>query len=109
MERIQHNTKNSISLQKVQRNLIVLIIILSVSYIGLQIFVTSSVGTKSEEIDKVRAEKVQLRLENEILTAKIDKSKSLENIKDVAEKFKLKNKNVKFLEEPKFDGVALNQ
>jgi hypothetical protein len=108
MERIKFTNTKKISLERLNRNLIVLIVILGISYIVLQIFVTSIVGTKSEEIDRVRQEKSQYRLENEILTAKIDSSKSLEKTKDVAERLKLQNKNVNFLEEPKLDGIALN-
>jgi len=99
----------SISFNKLNSYLGTLIIVLAVLYVGTQVLVTSMVGTKSEEIDNVRQEKAELRLENEILTSKIDGSKSLDNAKDLAQKAGLENKNVNFLEKTEGNNVALNQ
>ena len=107
MERIEILNNKKINLKSLNKNLIVMIIILALFYVGLQVFVTSLVGTKSEEIDRVRQEKAQLRLENEILSAKIDSARSIENTKAVVSKLNLQNKNVNFLEEQLTDNVAL--
>lgn len=98
-----------ISFNKLNSYLGTLIIILAIAYVGTQVVVTSMVGTKSEEIDNVRQEKAELRLENEILTSKIDGSKSLDNAKDLAQKAGLENKNINFLEKTDGTNVALQQ
>mgnify|MGYP001235121695 CR=1 FL=1 len=99
----------SVSFNKLNSYLGTLIIILAVLFVGTQVVVTSMVGTKSEEIDNVRQEKAELRLQNEILTSKIDGSKSLDNAKDIAQKGGLESKNVNFLEKTDGNNVALNQ
>lgn len=108
MKNTNRQTK-SISFNKLNSYLGTLIIVLAVLYVGTQVVVTSMVGTKSEEIDNVRQEKAELRLENEILTSKIDGAKSLDNAKDLAEKAGLEGKNVNFLEKTDGNNVALNK
>lgn len=96
------------SFSKLNAYLGYLIIILAVVYVATQVLVTSMVGTKSEEIDNVRQEKAELRLQNEILTSKIDGAKSLDFAKDLAQRESLETKNVNFLEENDGTNVALN-
>lgn len=98
-----------LNFNNVNNKLTLLIIIVTFVYIAVQVFVTSNVGTKSEEIDHVRTEKAQLRLENEILTSKIDQAKSLEVAKDIRNEFELENKEVHFLVEQNKNDVALNE
>lgn len=78
-------------------------------YILVQVVITASVGTKSEEIFNVRSQKAELRLENEILTSKIDATRSLENSKEFAKTLNLETKNIIFLEENDGKNVALGQ
>ncbi|CAG1022569.1 hypothetical protein DOJK_01755 [Patescibacteria group bacterium] len=100
--------KSKKDFHKLNRILTILIVALFIVYVGLQMVVTSMVGTKSEEIDNVRAQKAELRLENEILTSKIDGARSLDNAKDLQEKSNLETKNVNFLEKADGSNVALN-
>lgn len=101
------NTKK-VSFSKLNNYLGIVIIILAVLYVGTQVLVTSMVGTKSEEIESVRQQKSELRLQNEILTAKIDGAKSVDNAKDLATKTELQTKNVNFLEKTDGNNIALN-
>lgn len=101
--------KEKLDFNKVNNRLVGVIIAVALLYVTVQVFVTSNVGTKSEEIDHVRTEKAQLRLENEILTSKIDQAKSLEVAKDIANEVKLENKEVNFLIEQNKNDVALNE
>jgi len=105
-----HNRQyKNLSFNKLNSYLGYIIIILAILYVGTQVVVTSMVGTKSEEVENVRQEKAELRLQNEILTSKIDGSKSLDNAKDLAQKEGLENKNINFLEKTDGTNVALNQ
>jgi cell division protein FtsL len=97
-----------VSFNKLNGYLGVLIVVLAIMYVGAQVVVTSMVGTKSEEIENVREQKAELRLQNEILTAKIDGAKSLDNAKDLAQKAGLETKNINFLEKTDGTNVALN-
>ncbi len=109
MERVEIFNHKKISFNRLNRNLVILIIVLACGYFVLQIFVTSIVGTKSEEIDRVRQEEAQLRLENEILTAKIDQAKSLVSTMSFQNSAGLEQKNVNFLQVPDSNNVALQQ
>lgn len=105
-----HNRQyKNVSFNKLNSYLSTIIIFLAIAFVGTQVVVTSMVGTKSEEIENVRQEKADLRLQNEILTSKIDGAKSLDNAKDVAQKEGLENKNINFLEKTDGTNVALNQ
>lgn len=108
MKNYNREYKN-ISFSKLNSYLGTIIIFLAIFFVGTQVVVTSMVGTKSEEIENVRQEKADLRLQNEILTSKIDGAKSLDNAKDVAQKEGLENKNINFLEKTDGTNVALNQ
>lgn len=80
--------------KSINKKLIVAIGILAISFFATQMFIASSVGTKSEAIEDIRIQKDQLRLENEILQAKIDKKRSITNIEKIAEKYNLQEKQV---------------
>jgi cell division protein FtsL len=100
--------KQKFSFNKLNKYLFFTLIALAIMYVGTQVVVTSMVGTKSEEIENVRQQKADLRLQNEILTSKIDGAKSLEKARELAQKAGLENKNVNFLEKTDGTNVALN-
>lgn len=96
-----------LSFKKVNRKLMAVNAGLLVLFFVVQILITSVLGTKTQEIDFIRNEKKELRLENEILTSEIDKSKSLASSEDIKEKYNLVEKNLTFLEGDNFEEVAL--
>jgi hypothetical protein len=98
--------KRKISFNRLNKRLFIVNgFLLAIFFIG-QIAVTSMVGTKSSEIETIRAEKDRLRLENEILTAKIDEAKSVDRAKDVISKYNLQEKQVNVLNEGNDESVA---
>ncbi len=82
----------------INKRLWTLIFVLIATFFVAQIFITSQVGTKSAEIDAIRTERDELRLENEILSSQIDEAKSIENIKKASEKFGLSEITVQILD-----------
>lgn len=107
MTRLHQHTK--LSLKKVNRNLFFLLLLIIFSYFIVQIGITSIVGTKGEALDQIRQEKDQLRRENEIVSAKIDKLKSISSTQELSKKLDLKNKKVNFLPEADQNNVALGK
>jgi hypothetical protein len=81
--------------------------LLLVGFFAVNILLASSVGTKSQEIDSIRSEKNELRSQNRILSAEIDRMKSLVEARDIEAKYNLVEKDVTYFEEADFDGLAL--
>jgi len=83
-------------------------LLLIAGFFFVQIYITSLVGTKSTEIENIRFQKDNIRLENEILQSQIDQQYSMENIKKVAEKYKLTEKYVEEVDAKQGPNVALS-
>jgi cell division protein FtsB len=96
----KQNISRNLSFKKINSRLLLLNVCLVLSFFGIQMLITSAIGTKSAELESIRREKDEVRLSNEILTAEIDELKSFEKIKSLIEKQELIQKNVIFLEEP---------
>lgn len=103
------NKTKTISLKGINKKLFIINAILLVSFFVSQILVTSSIGTKSSEIEEIRKEKDRLRLENEIIGSDIDKAKSVDSLESVIEKYNLQEKNIISLEEGSSDNIASNR
>ena len=101
--------KRKITFSRLNSRLLIINGILIGIFFALQIFITSSVGTVSHDIDSTRKEKNELRLKNEILMAEIDKAKTLNVMKDAESKLGLTHKNVTFLDEGNFNDLAYNK
>lgn len=86
------------SFKRINKKLILVNAGLIVLFFVSQILVTSILGTKTQEIDVIRNEKENLRLQNEILTSEIDKLKSVASSEEIKDKYNLVEKNVTFLE-----------
>lgn len=99
--------QSSISFKRINKRLIILNAVLVLAFFGVQIFATSVVGTKTQEIDYTRNQKNEIRQENSFLEAEIAKEKSLAEAKEVVDKYKLQEKDVNFLQEANLQGVAL--
>ena len=92
--------------KSINSRLIVLNVVLVILFFVTHILITSIVGTKTQEIDLVRYEKQNLRLQNEILTSDIDKSKSVASSEEIKEKYNLVEKKTIFLDGDNFDEIA---
>lgn len=79
-----------------------------ISFFAIQFYVTASSGTSNAEIESIRFENDRLRLENEILSANIDKITSTPNLLKIAEKYNLVEKNVVEISAESLDNVAAN-
>ncbi len=101
--------KRKITFSRLNSRLLLVNVVLLGIFFALQIFITSSVGTVSHDIDTIRKEKNELRLKNEIMMAEIDKAKTLNVMKDVESKLGLTHKNVTFLDEGNFNDLAYNK
>lgn len=105
-EILPQNSKISLSSANsllVRANLIMLI-----SFFVIQILVTATLGTKSQEIDSIRTEKDKLRQQNNILTSQINEAKTIASTKEIQEKYNLQEKGVNFLENPDQSIIASN-
>jgi hypothetical protein len=109
LERVLENQKRKISFNRLNKRLFILFIGLLFTFFISQITITSFLGTKSSEIERIRREKDSLRLENEILTSKIDEAKSLEKASDTISKYQLQEKVVNLLEAGDMNRVAVSQ
>jgi len=108
IQRIQTN-KKLISFKKINKKLLTINIILLVGFFSSQILVTSVLGTKTQEIDEIRQKKDDLRLQNEILTAQIDKSTTINASQELVDRLKLSTKDVTFLNDKTSDDLAYDQ
>jgi len=99
--------QGSVSFKKLNKRLVAFNALLILAFFGVQIFVTSFVGTKTQEIDYTRNQKTELRQNNSFLEAEIAKEKSVAQAQDVIEKYSLQEKEVNFLQEANLQGVAL--
>lgn len=82
---------------KVNRHLLSLTILLGVGFFLIPIITTSVLGTKSQEVDRIRFLKEQYRLENEMLVSEINKEKSVAGSIEMQEKYHLVEKHVNYL------------
>jgi len=105
MPHLHQNKK--VSFVKLNKHLTIILVLVLLAYFTIQIGVTSIVGTKGDALDQIRQEKDQLRQENEILSAKIDKAKAITAAANYIKEFDLKSKNIHFLQEPNTNNVAL--
>ena len=85
-------------LKSINKKLFIVTLILLVLFFVSQMYFTASIGTQSGTIELIRQEKKQLRLENEILSAKIDQKLSLSEILSKAKDLNLEQKGVRELE-----------
>ncbi len=86
--------QNKLDINKINARLFLVVCLIGFGFFGVQILITSQVGTKSTEIEIIRKEKDQLRLENEIIKSKINEARSLTNSKEVIEKYQLQEKPI---------------
>lgn len=77
-------------------------------YFAIQIGIAAILGSKTQEIDRIRNEKERLRLQNEILTSQIDRSKSISSSQHIKEKYGLVEKDVIFLNSEENQDLALD-
>lgn len=103
------SNKKVISFKKINKKLLTINIVLVIAFFGSQILVTSILGTKTQEIDEIRQSKDDLRLQNEILTAQIDKSKTINASQELVDRLKLSTKGVTFLNDNTSDDLAYDQ
>ena len=80
------------------KKLFALILLCLTAFFFIQIYITSLVGTKSAEVEAVRIEKDQIRLENEILKSRIDENKSIAKLEEFIKVSELKSKAVNEIE-----------
>lgn len=100
--------QSSISFKRINKRLFILNTFLILTFFAVQILVTFSVGTKTQEIDYTRKQKQSLRQENAFLEAEVAKEKSLSEAQKIIDKYGLQEKGVNFLQESNLQGVALN-
>ncbi|MEP7103552.1 MAG: hypothetical protein ABI721_02495 [Candidatus Dojkabacteria bacterium] len=98
--------KKLISFKKINKKLITLNVFLIIAFFASQILITSVLGTKTQEIDEIRQRKEELRLQNEILTAQIDKSKTINASQELVDRLKLTSKDITFLNDSSTDDLA---
>ncbi|GIW58758.1 MAG: hypothetical protein KatS3mg086_043 [Candidatus Dojkabacteria bacterium] len=91
-------TKQKNNLQSLNKSLFILNIILLVVFIAIQVGKTSIIGTKSVEIEEIRRQKDEIRLQTEILRAEIDSLKSLNRSESIAKENNLTIKPVTVLQ-----------
>ena len=97
-----------VNIKQLNKKLILANIFMLVGFFGLQIFITSFVGTKTQEIDYTRNQKNELRRQNSFLEAEVAKEKSVTQALKLVQKYNLVEKNVNFMQEANLQGVALN-
>jgi regulator of replication initiation timing len=95
---MKQTVKKKTIFKSLNRKLVGLVLITAIVSFGAQIYITAKVGTKTAEIEYIRNEKDRLRLENEILKSKIDKSLSVTNIEESISKYNLEEKQIIELE-----------
>lgn len=98
--------KKIISFKKMNKSLIKANVFLVLGFFLSQILITAVLSTRTTAIDGIRQKKNELRLENEILTAQIDKAKTITSSQALIEKYKLNQKDVRFLSELSTDDLA---
>lgn len=108
MRREGQNQTPKISLTAANSMLLRACLVLLVAFFIIQMLVTATLGTKSQEIDAIRAEKDKLRLQNDIVTSQINEAKTIAATKEVQEKYNLHEKGVNFLENPDQNVIASN-
>ena len=69
-------------IRKIQRHFLVIVVVLIGLIITSQFAILATLGTKGVEIGRIRAEKEQLRVENETIRSEIDEAKTLAQIED---------------------------
>lgn len=104
---MQRGNIKTISLSKLNKNLMFLNLTLLIGFFGLQVLITVIIGTKGSEIENLRTQKEEIRLENEIINSKINEMKSLSKIQEIVDSEDLVQKNVIYLDSTDTDDVAL--
>lgn len=94
-------------ISKINRKLFFIGIILIIGFFLVEIASMAVVGTRTQEIDSIRRQKQELRLQNSLITSQIDASKSISSTIEVKDKYELVQKTVTFLDNPSSDEVAL--
>lgn len=94
--------------KSINKRLGLLIILLLIAFFGAQFYMTSKIGTSNAAIEQIRIEKNSLRLENEILSAKVDESKSLTKIMEAASQLNLEPRNVTEIPAMSGESVAVS-
>jgi len=102
------NNDNTVSFKKINKRLVIFNSFLLIGFFAVQIFITSFVGTKTQEIDYTRGQKTELRQQNSFLESEIAKEKSLSEAMALVDKYGLTEKEVNFLQESTLQGIALN-
>jgi preprotein translocase subunit SecG len=98
--------KKVVSFKKINKTLVKSIVVLIVLFFASQILITAVLSTRTTAIDDIRRKKDELRLQNEILTAQIDKAKTISSSQALIEKYKLTGKEVNFLNDVSNDDLA---
>jgi hypothetical protein len=82
-------------IRSINKHLVLILAILGVLFVISQFMILATVGVKGADITKFRAEKEELRIENESLRAEIDSAKVLGQIEaGLQETFDLTQKQV---------------
>lgn len=91
--------KKDISMASINKWLLICNIVLFGLFLSLQIGITSVIGTKSSEIEYIRKQKDDVRLQIEIVQSQIDQAKSYENLEEIVEAQSLVKKTVVFIDD----------
>lgn len=98
--------KKNTGMATINKNLIIINIILFGLFIALQIGITTAIGTKSAEIEEIRRQKDEVRLNIEILQSDIDEARAKANVEDIIENKSLETKPVVVLDNDRSDEIA---
>ena len=92
--------KQNYIFKKINNRMRIAFLVMFAIFFLVQVYYTSKVGTKSAEIEQIRIEKDQLRLENEILNSKISEAMSITKIEEKVKAMGLTQKIAEELQEP---------
>jgi hypothetical protein len=99
--------KQNYIFKKLNNRMRIAFLVMFTIFFLVQVYYTSKVGTKSAEIEQIRIEKDQLRLENEIINSKISEAMSLTKIEEQVKAMGLVQKIAEELTEPA-NNLAVN-
>lgn len=95
----KNKTTKNISMASINKWLLICNIVLFGLFLSLQIGITSVIGTKSSEIEYIRKQKDEVRLQIEIVQSQIDDAKSFDNLEEIVNAQSLVKKPVVFIDE----------
>lgn len=98
--------KREINLKNLNSKLLVFNAVVLAAFFAVQMIITVTMGTKTQEISVLREQKNDYRLKNEILISEIEKARSSLNQKEISEKYGLETKTLYYLEEINPEAVA---